>query len=247
MATTAERFQLLHELSRRLATFADLDELVRYATRAVRDIFAAEGSAILLLDANGREFRFPVSSMTESRHAVGDVLRELRFPANEGIAGRVLADGEPIAVNDVRQDPKFYPGVDRHTGLTTHAILAAPLRTERGSIGVIEVINPTSGAFTPDDAKFLDVVASDVAVAYEKADLHAELRKEVVSLRQLARLVAACLIVGGVLAMGGAALTQLAYALPVGGLLGRPAFVGGVLLFVAGLALLRAARRRARS
>jgi GAF domain-containing protein len=244
MATTAERFQLLYELSRRLATFADLDDVVRYATRAVRDIFGAEGSAILLLDESGREFRFPVSSMAESGQRAGDVLRELRFPADQGIAGRVLTDGEPLAVNDVSQDPKFYPGVDKETGITTRAILAAPLRTDRGPVGVIEVINPASGAFTPEDAKFLDVVASDVAIAYDKADMHAQLQQEVVSLRQLARLVAVSLLVVGVLTMGGATLAHLAYAQPLPALFVQPGFVGGVLGVVAGGALLRAARGR---
>lgn len=244
MATTAERFQLLYELSRRLATFSDLDEVVRYATRAVRDIFGAEGSAILLLDASGREFRFPVSSMAESGRRAGEVLQELRFPADQGIAGRVLAEGEAVAVNDVREDPKFFPGVDQETGIVTRAVLAAPLRTDRGPVGVIEVINPASGTFTAEDAKFLDVVASDVAVAYDKADLHAQLREEIVSLRQIARLVAVSLFAVGVLAMAGAALAHLAYAQPLATLLEQPGFVGGLLGVIAGGALLRVARGR---
>jgi GAF domain-containing protein len=244
MPTTAEQFQLLYELSRSLATFSDLDELVRFATRAVRELFRAEGSAILLLAENGREFRFPVASMAESGTKAGDVLRELRFPADRGIAGRVLVEGEAVAVNDVQENVQFYGGVDKETGITTRAILAAPLRTERGTVGVIEVINPASGTFTAADAKFLDTVASDVAVAYDKADLQAQLEQEVVSLRQAGRLVAGTVVVVGVLVMGGATLTHLAYGAPLGTLAVRPPFIGGLLCVVAGVALFRTTRGR---
>ncbi len=245
MVTTADRFQLLYELSRRLATFTSLDDLLRDATRAVRELFDAGGSAILLLDEQKREFRFPVASLAASGQRAGDVLRELRFPADRGIAGKVLADGEALAVNDVHVDKSFYAGVDEQTGITTHAILAAPMRTDHGTVGVVEVINPATGTFTPDDIKFLDAFASDIATAYDKADLQARLQEENVGLRQLARLFGGSLFIGGVLVMGGAMLTVMATGLPLSTLLVRPTFLGGLLAVGAGGALLRTSRASA--
>src|SRR5438034_6183219 len=153
MANAAARLEFLYDLNRRLATFEDLDELLRHATRSMRELFAAEGSSILLLDPVRRELRFPVASLGESGHNAAAVLQELRFPAHHGIAGWVLEHGEAIAVKDVRQDGRFYAGVDQSTGLVTRAILAAPLRARAGAIGVVEVINPASDMLSPDDAR----------------------------------------------------------------------------------------------
>ena len=74
MGNATERLQVLYELSRRLGTFDDLDALLRDATRAVREVFAAEGTAILLLDASGTELRFPIASQSEGAAGTEKVL-----------------------------------------------------------------------------------------------------------------------------------------------------------------------------
>lgn len=73
-------------------------------------------------------------------------LSEVRFPADQGIAGAVLAGGEAILVDDAQNDPRFYAGVDHKTGVTTRTLLAAPLRSARGAVGVIEVVNEQPGS-----------------------------------------------------------------------------------------------------
>lgn len=244
MASAAdERLQLLHELSRRLASFDDLDELLRHATRGVRELFAAEGSSILLLDRSRHEFRFPIASMSESGRAAGEALREVRFPADKGIAGWVLSHSEPLAVEDVRKEARFYGGVDEVTGITTRAILAAPLRAPSGTIGVIEVINPAAGTFTPDDSQFLDTVASDITLAYETADLHAQLRHERITLGQFFRVTGTGLLVIGALIVLATALANMAVALPWHRMFSRAPFVAGVLAALAGVVLLRIGRQ----
>jgi GAF domain-containing protein len=244
MASVGDRLQFLYDLSRRLATFEDLDELLRHATRGVRELFAAEASSILLLDAKKRELRFPVASMSESRPAAAAVLQELRFPANRGVAGWVLAEGQAVLVEDVSKDPRFYVGVDQATGLTTRTILAAPLRGPSGPIGVVEVVNPQLDAVSADDVKFLDAFASDIAVAYEKAAMQAKLRQDVVNLRQLARIAAVGVLAVGVLSAASGLLVNLAWAAPWRMLPTRPPFLAGVFAIVAGIALLRATSAR---
>src|SRR5262249_4129624 len=131
MALDSERVELLYAVTRSLATFHDVDELVRFATRRLREVFGADGCAILLLDEKRGEFCFPVASQRAAGGASGSTLSDMRFPANQGIAGAVLAGGEPILVNDAQNDSRFYPGVDHRTGVTTRTLLAAPLRSTR--------------------------------------------------------------------------------------------------------------------
>lgn len=242
-AGTSERLRLLYDLSRRLATFNELDDVLRHATSGLRELFDAEGAAVLIHDRAANELCFPLASQREGSEAEERELTELRFPADRGIAGWVLANGEAVTVPDVANDPRFYRGVDKATGATTQTLLAAPLRTEGPSIGVVEVMNPAAGDVGPDALEFLDAVASDIAVAYAKAELHERMREEAATLRRLTRLVGVVLIVAGLLVTGSAVFAALARALPLASALLNPATVAGLVAVVAGIGVLGVVRR----
>src|SRR5262249_39214800 len=112
------------------------------------------------------------------------------------------------------------------------------------SIGVVEVMNPAPGRSGPEDVEFLDAVASDIAVAYAKAELHDRLRAEARTLRSLARVAGMVLIAAGVLMVGAACFASLARARPIGAMLARRGLWAGVISIVAGVAVLRSARTR---
>ena len=133
---SADQLRVLYELTRRLATFVDLDDVVCFATKRARELFDAEGCALILLDRRRNEFTFPISSQRESGTAGEDRLAEIRFPADRGIAGWVVAHDEAALVEDTANDPRFYAGVDRETALETRSLLCAPLRSGGQSIGV---------------------------------------------------------------------------------------------------------------
>ena len=243
METDTNRLHLLYEVSRRLASFTDLNELLSYVTRRARELLDAEGCAVLLLDHARHEFYFPVASQRESREAGDTLLAEVRFPADRGVAGWVLEHGEAAAVQDAAHDARFYAGVDRLTNLSTRAILCAPLRTRSGIIGVIEVINPAHEAAT-DDLQLLEALASDIAVAHEKAALYAHLRGDVVRLYQLCRIAGLGLVILGIALGVGVTFATLAVALPLRSLPTRPGMLEAVGCLLAGLLLLGVVRRR---
>ena len=244
MPTAAERLNLLCDLTRRLATLNDLGELLGYATRRTREIFQAEGCALLVLDHHRHEFYFPVTSQAEARQSTAARLAEVRFPADQGIAGWVLSHGESVLVDDVTRDQRFYPGVDQVTEMKTRSLLCAPLRTEWGNVGVIEVVNPPPGSVTTEDLRFLEVLASDIAVAHEKVLLNERLRSEVVSLRQAFMFVGAGVALVGVVLGAGAMIGHLAWALPLSELPTRPGVLFGVFCLLAGGTLLAVGRGR---
>jgi serine phosphatase RsbU (regulator of sigma subunit) len=148
-----------------------------------RELLDAEGAAILLLDPERDELYFPW--VADATSEIGGRLRSLRFPADRGIAGAVLRAGAPLRVDDVSSDPRFYADVDRQTGVTTRALLCAPLRTRQGTIGVIQVVNARPGAaFTDDQLAFLEALAASIAVAIENARLYTQLKQQYVALEQ---------------------------------------------------------------
>lgn len=241
MTTASERLRLLYEVSRRLPTFTDLDELLRYATRRTRELFAAEGCSVLLLDRSRREFYFPVASQSASRQVTAERLAEIRFPADRGIAGWVLENDQSVLVGDTSTDSRFYGGVDEVTSMQTRSILCAPMRSHDGNMGVVEVINPGT-EMSPEDLEFLEALANDIAVAHENAAMHAKLRGDLGSLRQMCLWVGGALAGVGVLVGGGTIFGRLVYGLPLAELLSHPGAWTAVLLLGAGAALVAISR-----
>ncbi len=241
MSSVAARLELLCEVNRRLATFESLDELFEYATSHTRDLFDAEGCALLLVDAGAREFRFPVSSQRATSGTSATRLAEIRFPITQGVAGWVFANGRGVVIDDAQHDPRFYGGVDKTTGTVTRTLIAAPLRTTTGALGVIEVINPAATA--EGDLEFLEAIGSTVAVAHERAAYSSALRNEAAGLRRLAGLAGAILIAVGIGVVFAAALVHAARALPMGELVTEPGVFLGGLIAIAGLVLVAGVRR----
>lgn len=237
MTTAAERLHLLYEVNRRLTAFTDLDELLRYATGRTRELFEAEGCALLLVDPARREFYFPLASQSAASQASEQRLSEIRFPADRGIAGWVLAHDEAALVEDTAKDPRFYGGVDQKTHAATRTLLCAPLRSPSGNIGVIEVINPAASALTRDDLEFLEALATDIALAHEKALLYERLRGEVVGLRQAAAIAGYGLLGVGILLSAATIVGHLAWALPLSELIMRPGLLAGVAAVLVGVSL----------
>ena len=241
MTDASSQLRVLSDIGRSLATFIDLDDLVHYATRCTRDLFSAEGCALLLLDRERNEFCFPVASQRESRAISAAQLAEIRFPADRGVAGWVLAHNEAAVVADTSQDSRFYSEVDRKTEMHTRSLLCAPLRTRSGNIGVIEIVNPGEGRLGRNDLDFLDALASEIGVAYEKAALYRELEREVVDLRRFCRAAGLGLSVLGLVMALLTAFFHRARVLPWaelpsqrGVLLGFLCFAIGALLFAVG-------------
>ncbi|HVO22354.1 MAG TPA: sigma 54-interacting transcriptional regulator [Candidatus Margulisiibacteriota bacterium] len=163
------------ELGRACAERLELDDLIAFVAGECRAALDAEGAAVLLLDAQRHEFYFP--SAAEDDAAVAARLRHLRFPAGLGIAGAALRERQALRVDDVGRDPRFFGGIDQTTGRTTRTLLAAPLLSRRGAIGVIEVVNRHGGGpFTDNDLAFLETLSSSVAAAIDNARRYALLK-----------------------------------------------------------------------
>ncbi|MGH7785259.1 MAG: sigma-54-dependent Fis family transcriptional regulator, partial [Candidatus Binatia bacterium] len=157
----------LYEISRTFSELIELDELLPVVIAQTKRAFAVDSSAIMLLDRDSDELYFPyIADLTpdvEQRFAA------VRLPADRGIAGWVMQHGEVQHVPDVASDPRWYRHVDGHTGMSTHSLLCAPLRTREGTIGVISLRNKVGGDFTAADCELIGALAENIAVAIDNA------------------------------------------------------------------------------
>jgi transcriptional regulator with GAF, ATPase, and Fis domain len=185
---STQQLELLYDVSRSLHALIELNDLVPIVVEKTKQLLDADGCSVILLDEAGRELYFPWISPENA--AVAERLRQLRMPADKGIAGTVVQTGQSLLVPDVQREPRFYSQMDEQTGGETRSILAAPLRTQHGIIGVIECINKRRGVFTQAELTFLEALAATIAVSIENARLYETLKLSEARLRDEVALLA---------------------------------------------------------
>jgi transcriptional regulator with GAF, ATPase, and Fis domain len=180
--STEARSRLLYDLGCAFAAHIEMEQLVPFVVTKCREALDAEGASVLLLDEEHRELYFPYIS--EEDPEVAERLASLRFPADLGFAGAALKSGKALRIDKVQEDPRHYHGIDKLTGLTTRNVLAAPLTSHQGMIGVVEVVNRRGAStFTDDDLAFLEAISGSIAITIENARLYAQVRDSEASLR----------------------------------------------------------------
>jgi signal transduction histidine kinase len=167
------RMENLQAVSDAALAHLDLDELLSVLLPRIRDILRTDTCAILLLDRNRREL--------VARAALGieeEVEQGVRIPIGRGFAGKVAAERAPVFLPDVDQADIFNP-ILREKGIKS--MLGVPLLLAGEAIGVLHVGTLQPRVFTSDDTELLELVATRVALAVQRATLH----EEVVLLDQL--------------------------------------------------------------
>ena len=171
------------EITGLLNSTLNLDELLRLIMSSAAELLRAETSSLLLLDEDAGDLIIHVAT-GES----GEQVAQQRVPAGKGIAGWVLEQGEAAVVENPKDDPRFFPGMDEATGFETRNILALPLKVRERTVGVVEVINKHEGGFTDTDRELAAALANQAAIAIDNAQLYAKLADAVVTSRMSYRL-----------------------------------------------------------
>ena len=143
LSDDSARDRMIYELGNMFAAHLGLEELIPLVISKCREVLKADGVSVQLFDVERNELYFPYVS--EDDPEVARRLMGIRIPADAGLAGAVLRSGRAEKVDAAQSDSRFYPGVDRETGVTTTSLLAAPLLTDEARLGVIEAVNPRGG------------------------------------------------------------------------------------------------------
>ena len=105
-----------------------------------------------------------------SRVMHGELAREIRILNSEGIAGHVFQTGKPLVIEDAYESKYFNPGIDATTGLKTRSILAIPIRKTNGDLmGVCEMVNKKTGAFTEENQEVVEALATHASISLDSA------------------------------------------------------------------------------
>ncbi|MCP4540233.1 MAG: GAF domain-containing protein [Chloroflexi bacterium] len=168
----------VYALRRYIRALQDLQETVQHFTPE-QDILALLGEtlacAMTLLDTTDGSLMLIDEETNELvfvlvHGAASDTLVGKRFDRQQGIAGWAADHAEPVIVNNVRTDTRYFPEIGESIGFDTRSLIAMPLAARGKVLGVIEVINKRSGEkFTDDDVNLLAILATLSASALDYA------------------------------------------------------------------------------
>lgn len=177
LSLTRERLgqlSLFYQVAQSMASTFDLGKVLDDTMQLATAVLDAGASVLMTVDEHSNELVFEYAY-----GEMGNLLRKQRIPLDEGIAGWVASHGVPVVINNVREDPRFSPSVDKRTGFLTQSVVCAPLQIRGKTVGVLEALNKRSGqGFDSEDLRLMVTTANQAAIAIERTRLYQSLRDE---------------------------------------------------------------------
>ena len=164
LPTQTDPLVSLVRISRSITALTDIDELLKVIAEETKNAMQADRCTVFLWDKDSNELW--------SKVALGVENKEIRFPADKGLAGYVVQTGETLNITDAYSDSRFNPEVDKNTGYKTKTILCMPIMNNNHEIiGAFQVLNKIDGIFTKNDEDLLIAIGGSASIALENAQL----------------------------------------------------------------------------
>ncbi|MEK7766728.1 MAG: GAF domain-containing protein, partial [bacterium] len=107
-------------------------ELAQLIIQAATRLLRTGIGSIMLLDRDHQDLR-----IVASQGLPQDVVASTRLKVGEGIAGRVMQDGEPIFVADIEKDLRFTRAAN--VRYNSRSFICVPMRVKERILGVMNI------------------------------------------------------------------------------------------------------------
>lgn len=141
-----------------------LGDMLRELLSRVRSELEVDVAAVLLLDERQQVLRVRAAVGYDEADAATAFI-----PLGQGFAGRVAAQRQPIALDNVEEAEIINPAL---RASRVRSLLGVPLSAESELLGVLDVGTRRARAFTADDILMLQLVADRVGLAIKRAQLY---------------------------------------------------------------------------
>lgn len=159
---------LLYTVSQYLNSVLDLKELITSVQKIFEEKFKCDQYALYFTTPNARELHLACCKGFRQQNRFEDH----RVPFGSGLAGKVAEKSRVYYFEnaDAAFEDELEPSEleKRMSG----SIFSVPLEVRGNLIGVLTVVRFTQNGFTPTDRQSLSSIASQIAVAYDRSQLH---------------------------------------------------------------------------
>jgi methyl-accepting chemotaxis protein len=166
VAERTHQLEAAAQVAREAVAIRDVDQLLGQTTRLIAERFGFYHVSIFLLDEAGEHAVLRAASSEGGQRMLASA-HKLKV-GQSGMVGYVADTGQPRIALDVGEDTAFF----RNPNLPdTRSEMALPLKVQERVIGVLDVQSAEAAAFSEEDVAVLQVMADQLAIAIENAQL----------------------------------------------------------------------------
>jgi PAS domain S-box-containing protein len=174
----ADAERALREIGGRIIALRRPDEVLQRAVDEAARLLTADGARIDIVDDATGALYWAYDATTGRRPGLGPIAGSGEAKAGEGISGRAVRELRPVFTGDYLNDDRFEHAAAPDEHVRRHeirSVVAVPLIGDRGPLGTLTVYTAEVDAFGPDDARLLEALAGQAAIAMTNARLIEEL------------------------------------------------------------------------
>ena len=174
----AETERALREIGGRIIGLRHPEEVLQLSVDEAARLLSADGARIDVLDEATGGLYWAYDATTGHRPGLGPIAGSGEAQAGEGISGRAVREMRPVFTGDYLNDDRFQhaSAPDAHVRrYQIRSVVAVPLIGDRGPLGTLTVYTGELDAFGEDDARILEALAGQAAIAMTNARLIEEL------------------------------------------------------------------------
>ena len=173
---------LINDLGEEFLSSLNFETIVKRVLGKIRGLLNCEAGSVILYDETRKKLVFlSVSGSGEK------VIEGMDIPYGRGIAWWSFLNGKEVIVNDVSNDPRFYPEIDKITGTKTENLICVPVVKGKRKLGVIEGVNKINGDFNDIDLDILKMISKFAALSLDNSIAHKLLNDKNKELKEMNR------------------------------------------------------------
>jgi signal transduction histidine kinase len=175
-----EMLATARQIGQRFSVSPDTQKALAEFLESGRFLFNAEHCVILAVDGEAETARLLSGYQPD---VSADNLPEVSL--HDTMLRRVISQGEPLLLPDVRLDERYSPVLEAVLGLEIQQFMAVPLNVRGEVLGLVGVINKNGDPFDEFDLSLLQMLAPSAAIALENAYRFAWQQAEAAQKREL--------------------------------------------------------------
>jgi two-component sensor histidine kinase/putative methionine-R-sulfoxide reductase with GAF domain len=168
------------QISAALAAAWKLEDTLDVITRITSQVMGVDSCSIYL-QVEGTDRLVLKATTGLAREAIG----RASLGIGEGLTGWAITHGQPVAVRDAMNDPRFKLLPETHEE-QLRSLMAVPLSVQGRIIGAMNVQTAKMHDYSNDEVELLSLIANLAAGALEKAALYDRMRQQIQELSTLA-------------------------------------------------------------
>jgi PAS domain S-box-containing protein len=171
---TAEQLRMVNQIGVKITTDLDFERLLQTIYEQCQQIGDADTFYIAFYNSTTGTLSFPFNYKDGERKVFAS--RNIR--ENPGLAGHIIEHRQPLYLPDMSNLPVGLTLI-RQPGIPSRSFIGIPLILGERVVGILSMQSHSPNAYSPEQIQTLELLATQVVVAIQNAQLYRHARLEV--------------------------------------------------------------------